>query len=1303
MSETSVKISLTADNHASPAIHALLADVQRLKRELRGAFSPAASNAFASKITADAARMKAAFAGLNQVQRRFVDGISAGTAASAHSFTAMRRQARSYITDRARMDRTMFQLRRRGINATDQSERQAHRTRLAEMRQRGRLDAQLHGAAMARARQLGRFSGRLAYRPGNTSFPSPVAGLAGTGAAVWATKSVLERETGTDAAEIDARTYAGLSQADARKLREQWAMPAAVDFGATAEDMLRSFTDAVKAGIPQKGAKAFTDLSVQAGEAWGKPLQETTDFLANVNTIIGGFGDKFDAKKLRSVSNTLTFLAKEMSTSPDKLMTFAEKGAGAAMAMKMSQEAGLAFGAASTSAGNQAGASGRMFDALSGFFNVRLQDLTKRGADGADSDLARQMLRKLGYGSYDAMLRTRNADPDSFLFDFVERFTSRITDQKQRASFGELITGQEWAGEFGRLLDNPAILKEARKALRESKGADTLSEVWRLHIQKLRFLWKQVKAGFDNLLGEFGMVLSPIAAKIGGAFVQWTEKLSGPNGIQRHVQRFVDGLMQGFFGGDLDAVLKRLSTAGGIDPEAIFHFAKGFAEGLREVWSVFKQIGQGIAKVIGVDASTAEGAGKLIGSILGLSAALVFLRPVVGVLDLLAAGVGVLTTALTTASGLGLGGTAAAGGGAAAWLTPWLAGLTAAGVIAGAALMKWQGDKLKNKPVKPNTPADYLLRWRDHNIRAREMTAADHRKDDAIPTMSFYDREQTAKRGMNPWRPKPTTIDADAPKFARGGRFTVGGAGGTDSKLVQFWASPGETVSVHTPDQVNGGGGLLINLRTAGVEDRLSDMVRALLGLGDRYREAAAKAHLAAAAAGSAVVSGFVSAAAEGTSIVPSLPGGGGATLGKTGYGKRFYYPNIAPGERGTTAPMLKGAASANAKAAFDFLTKDKGLTRDAAAGILASIKAESGFNPAARGDGGSAHGIFQHHADRRAKILRGTGVNMSSASFMDQMRAGIWEAETGSDPQGRRAWEALKSGKLSAAQAAAAWSDLYERPLHKRAEAAERGALANGFAKLFGAGNATTVPSDAAVTGARAALTMTNRGATRNHPITTYLSDKIRESVAAVYGRGYRVEVFSGGQDAKGAGGKRTGSTRHDDHGQGGEAADLYVIGPDGKRLRGADLAKLGQYWRAKKYGGVGLEMAGGGIHLDQHKNRAGHWWYSEASRRIGERQIDQGERGILPCLMHLLFGSPSAASLASTVNTPERVIQNVPTPTLRAAQPGSSGSRAEAPAFTVNINGANQSPEQIAAAVQKHVTRAWNWRTHDVEHDLT
>lgn len=147
------------------------------------------------------------------------------------------------------------------------------------------------------------------------------------------------------------------------------------------------------------------------------------------------------------------------------------------------------------------------------------------------------------------------------------------------------------------------------------------------------------------------------------------------------------------------------------------------------------------------------------------------------------------------------------------------------------------------------------------------------------------------------------------------------------------------------------------------------------------------------------------------------------------------------------------------------------------------------------------------------------------------------------------------------------------------------------------------------------AALRYTNEGATRNMKLDAALEAKIREAVGAVYGKDYVADVYSGGQPAKGTGTRRTGSTRHDL----GNAADIYVRDAMGNKVTGDGLAPLAQYWQAKGYGGTGLEMRGGGIHLDQHTDRARFWNYADQGGRITPAQIEAvraGQRGVMPNL---------------------------------------------------------------------------------------
>lgn len=132
--------------------------------------------------------------------------------------------------------------------------------------------------------------------------------------------------------------------------------------------------------------------------------------------------------------------------------------------------------------------------------------------------------------------------------------------------------------------------------------------------------------------------------------------------------------------------------------------------------------------------------------------------------------------------------------------------------------------------------------------------------------------------------------------------------------------------------------------------------------------------------------------------------------------------------------------------------------------------------------------------------------------------------------------------------------------------------------------------------------LTMINQKATRNKPITANLRAKLAASIVEVYGPTATIAVYSGGQDRKGKGTRRTGSVRHDDYGEGGRAADCYIY-IAGRKIFGIELAKLGRYWLAMGYGGVGLEMATGGIHLDEWatppKGGGLFWTYKYSDRK--------------------------------------------------------------------------------------------------------
>ncbi len=108
-------------------------------------------------------------------------------------------------------------------------------------------------------------------------------------------------------------------------------------------------------------------------------------------------------------------------------------------------------------------------------------------------------------------------------------------------------------------------------------------------------------------------------------------------------------------------------------------------------------------------------------------------------------------------------------------------------------------------------------------------------------------------------------------------------------------------------------------------------------------------------------------------------------------------------------------------------------------------------------------------------------------------------------------------------------------------------------------------------------ALSYANQSAKRNLPVDVALARAIMESVTAVYGPDYRVEVMSGAQ-GKGSRGM-TGSRRHTT----GKAADVWIYAPDGHKLAGDELVPVSQHWLGTKQGSVGFPAKSGqSLHLD-------------------------------------------------------------------------------------------------------------------------
>ncbi|MBV8096918.1 MAG: hypothetical protein JO110_27485 [Acetobacteraceae bacterium] len=133
------------------------------------------------------------------------------------------------------------------------------------------------------------------------------------------------------------------------------------------------------------------------------------------------------------------------------------------------------------------------------------------------------------------------------------------------------------------------------------------------------------------------------------------------------------------------------------------------------------------------------------------------------------------------------------------------------------------------------------------------------------------------------------------------------------------------------------------------------------------------------------------------------------------------------------------------ARRCFEVL-KGKGWTPAQACGIVANIKCESNFNPAAAGDGGHAYGLAQWHPPRQTAFEQKYKHDIRGSSFEEQLDFIDFEMTSGGEWKAGRLLKAAKTAE----EAGEIVSRDYERPASRDSEARKRGELAKKYFELF-------------------------------------------------------------------------------------------------------------------------------------------------------------------------------------------------------------------------------------------------------------
>lgn len=719
MSDIQLKATFTAEDQASPVIRKLRREVDSLSASLKKAFTFVPGTDILKgvqrladqhgEVTNQLRRQSAELRNARAAQRALnVEVGKTGRLQSTSDRSESRRQSDILSFNRSQMD-FMARMARQRVQEDRQRESDHRRTI-------GRIERERATAgrgALTRGRDAyERTTGGI----GRATRSASVVGALGFGATALAARKTLSAEVDVDAAEINSRIYGQLSKDVARQLRQQWAGPLSESLGVATGDLLRSYVEAIKVGIPDFGAKAFSELSTKVSEAWELPFKEVVDVLGTTNTILTSGGKAFDIDRIHSVANSIQHLSASMATTPEKMISFLRRGAGAAQLLGMSQEAGLAFGAASTSLGNEAFSSGRAFDYVAGRI-AELPRIIRRNGD--DAREARKVVSQLGYGGVSQMMAQQKADPDAFIFDFLERF-NRIKDPQKRNEALRWFAGQEWLGELGRMVTGMSTVRQAQNLAKEAKGVDAIENVWTLHQEKLLFAFKQIKAGFLNILGEAGMILSPLAGQVRDYFLGWTASVR-QGGLKDRLNAGIEGLIEGFGFKSLPDMLRGIFGEPGANEAGSIEnwrkVAKGFAAGIADV---VRAVRSALTIFSGRDGD-AEGMSRWAARILGFSAAMRIAQPAFDFLGGLASaliGLGhavatlFLIRKVATLSALVGGGAAAGGLLAGGGLAITLAGVALVGGALAVAIMNWDKIKLAKDAVTGfwdfvwNGPAD---------------------------------------------------------------------------------------------------------------------------------------------------------------------------------------------------------------------------------------------------------------------------------------------------------------------------------------------------------------------------------------------------------------------------------------------------------------------------------------------------------------------------------------------------------------------------------------------------------------------
>ncbi|MFK5599094.1 hypothetical protein ACFZ8E_19150 [Methylobacterium sp. HMF5984] len=501
--------------------------------------------------------------------------------------------------------------------------------------------------------------------------------LVGTGAAVAAGIRGIAGRMAVDAAETSLKIFGDdggkkFTSKRIAEIRREWLDSAALDTANTSADAIKAFTELNKSGV--KDPKGNTELLLKAQAGLELDTAATSKLMGLVDRNLGAASTP---ARMKSVLNAIGVAAREDPTNAPEIVEGMRRGFGAISLGNMSPEhlAGLVSGAQSV--GVQPGKAGT-------FIATLMKDLTSgsyaKGQRGKDLNEA---ARALGFGSAKGMARSASTDSTATILRVLERLERM--PELQRSKVTNRLSQTQWSDENLQLIQGLGGLKKTLAEIDDKKNANFLDDASNERMQSWEKQWARSKAIFGRFWEAIGTGFDGIFQEVNRYFYDSAKRYDFGR-ISANVKGFLEGFVRGLGFDNVTGLLESVFGKPGDQSASMIEqwkaFGRGLATGLKSIFDAVR----GLLTAFTGGSTDPEVIGRLTGRIIGLSAALLVLSPVITVMGALASGVLAVAAALRFGRGvleLATGDAAVKAAGSAAGVAG--AGAGAAAGAAGAA------------------------------------------------------------------------------------------------------------------------------------------------------------------------------------------------------------------------------------------------------------------------------------------------------------------------------------------------------------------------------------------------------------------------------------------------------------------------------------------------------------------------------------------------------------------------------------------------------------------------------------------